>query len=362
MKFKCTTVKAFVRDKTARERQLLQSCSEKHWSALLLGLRGEFEQSLREADDTAQEAEQDLPSLDAGSDESSVLSPPMSPENPIRPDDVERSTAPGKDGTFDEDSFFERARRAAEAALNGQAEQSDDDRAADIKLPTGNGSSSTQPKSSITVNRRHPSPTRAERSCNQRSPPDSVPGSTRELYEQARVAAADRVIQKRLAATVAAANSARRTWSTAEEDALMHGLDRVQGPHWSKILAMYGADGIYGDVLKDRSQVQLKDKARNLKMYFLKTGQAVPACLSHVTGDLRKRAPQLAEVSVDGGSAKNVSMVETTKKSPLASVAVTELDNIKRAREAENLMDSPGPESAIRPPQAAMNGGGGIAA
>ena len=71
----------------------------------------------------------------------------------------------------------------------------------------------------------------------------------------------------------------------------MAGLDRVKGPHWSQIHAMFGPGGTINDVLKDRSQVQLKDKARNLKLFFLKSNIEVPYYLQFVTGELKTRAP-----------------------------------------------------------------------
>lgn len=71
----------------------------------------------------------------------------------------------------------------------------------------------------------------------------------------------------------------------------MAGLDRVRGPHWSQILAMFGPGGTINESLKDRNQVQLKDKARNLKLFFLKSGIEVPYYLKYVTGDLKTRAP-----------------------------------------------------------------------
>ena len=115
---------------------------------------------------------------------------------------------------------------------------------------------------------------------------------TQVLYEQARQAA------------VAKANpgntrrpglpSQRRPWSTEEENALMAGLDQVKGPHWSQILALYGAKGQVSEILKDRNQVQLKDKARNLKLFFLKSNIEVPYYLQCVTGELKTRAPSQA--------------------------------------------------------------------
>ena len=74
----------------------------------------------------------------------------------------------------------------------------------------------------------------------------------------------------------------------------MAGLDRVKGPHWSQILAMFGPGGTISEALKDRNQVQLKDKARNLKLFFLKNGIEVPYYLKFVTGELKTRAPAQA--------------------------------------------------------------------
>lgn len=73
------------------------------------------------------------------------------------------------------------------------------------------------------------------------------------------------------------------------ESALFAGLDAVQGPNWAAILKLYGQGGSISEALKDRSQVQLKDKARNLKLSCLKAGHPVPRVLEKVTGCLRSR-------------------------------------------------------------------------
>ena len=52
------------------------------------------------------------------------------------------------------------------------------------------------------------------------------------------------------------------------------------------------------EVLKDRNQVQLKDKARNLKLWYLKMGKEVPAALRGVTGELRKRGGARARAAL----------------------------------------------------------------
>ncbi|KAK9458999.1 telomere repeat binding factor-domain-containing protein [Lipomyces oligophaga] len=85
-------------------------------------------------------------------------------------------------------------------------------------------------------------------------------------------------------------NHKRRLWTKEEENALLKGLDEVKGPKWSMILELYGPGGRVSEVLKDRNQVQLKDKARNLKLFFLKSGLQVPYYLRGVTGDLKRNS------------------------------------------------------------------------
>lgn len=79
----------------------------------------------------------------------------------------------------------------------------------------------------------------------------------------------------------------KRMWNKEEEEVLLSAL-KVYGPSWSKILELHGAGGSISETLKNRSQVQLKDKARNWKMHFLKSGSQVPDYLLKVTGDLER--------------------------------------------------------------------------
>jgi len=97
----------------------------------------------------------------------------------------------------------------------------------------------------------------------------------------------------------------RRPWTSDEEAALLVGLATVAGPHWSQILALYGATGSISNILRDRSQVQLKDKARNLKLSYLKAGKEVPSELRGVTGSLGKRKRTLQG---DGNTAEGQDM------------------------------------------------------
>ncbi|CCH46375.1 hypothetical protein BN7_5968 [Wickerhamomyces ciferrii] len=77
----------------------------------------------------------------------------------------------------------------------------------------------------------------------------------------------------------------RRPWTGEEEEALIDALKLI-GPQWSKILELHGAGGSKSEALKNRTQVQLKDKARNWKMGYLKNKGEAPDYLSKVTGDL----------------------------------------------------------------------------
>jgi hypothetical protein len=103
--------------------------------------------------------------------------------------------------------------------------------------------------------------------------------------------------------TTSSSSTIRQPWTKPEEDALLSGLERVNGPHWSQILALYGRGGSVSEVLKDRNQVQLKDKARNLKLWYLKTGKDVPASLKGVTGELRKRGGARARAALESAEA-----------------------------------------------------------
>lgn len=120
-------------------------------------------------------------------------------------------------------------------------------------------------------------------------PTQSAP--TQVLYQRARMAATAKASPNNRRTNHP---SQRRPWTTEEESSLMAGLDRVKGPHWSQILGMFGPGGSINEVLKDRNQVQLKDKARNLKLFFLKSGIEVPYYLQFVTGELKTRAPARA--------------------------------------------------------------------
>lgn len=106
----------------------------------------------------------------------------------------------------------------------------------------------------------------------------------------------------------------RRPWTREEEKALRYALE-LKGPHWSTILELFGQGGQINESLKNRTQVQLKDKARNWKMFFLKSRLPVPEYLKRVTGDLDRDDKLRAKTA-------------RTKKTAAAPVpAVTKRDN-----------------------------------
>jgi hypothetical protein len=195
------------------------------------------------------------------------------------------------------------------------------------------------------------SPSASEIKANSESPGDTPmnhtgtnvnPGnySTQELLMRARREAA----AKSNTATKTGSQTTRQAWTQEEENALMAGLDQVQGTKWSEILALYGPGGSINEVLKDRSQIQLKDKARNLKLFFLKHGSEVPHYLSKVTGELKTRAPNQA--------AKAEAIEKERRKQELASArysGLQALDSMSRQRDAEMNKAA---TSESQPPQA----------
>lgn len=88
------------------------------------------------------------------------------------------------------------------------------------------------------------------------------------LYSRAREASEIEALHPPQSTTDENSKGDRRKWSLEEERALMNGLDRVQGPYWDQILS--------DEQLKYRTESELKDKARSLKLFFLKTGIEVP--------------------------------------------------------------------------------------
>ncbi|SMN22147.1 similar to Saccharomyces cerevisiae YPL128C TBF1 Telobox-containing general regulatory factor [Maudiozyma saulgeensis] len=110
----------------------------------------------------------------------------------------------------------------------------------------------------------------------------------------------------------------KRTWSQRENDALKEGLLDV-GPSWSKILDLHGPGGKISEDLKNRTQVQLKDKARNWKLHYLKSGKPLPDYLTKVTGNLSK-VPRTKKIKTTKPSDS------TSKPQPSTSSASTDGD------------------------------------
>lgn len=61
-------------------------------------------------------------------------------------------------------------------------------------------------------------------------------------------------------------------WSQIEKDTLEKGMIRF-GTSWALILRSYGKNGMTNNVLENRTQIQLKDKARTIKREREKAGQ-----------------------------------------------------------------------------------------
>ncbi|KAK5560809.1 TTAGGG repeat binding factor [Exophiala xenobiotica] len=196
--------------------------------------------------------------------------------------------------TLFDDDFIVQAARAAEIALQEIGGVSAPEQAPTVPSPTPkqetSAASSTLPEQQQHDPRMENTMSKSPSATNGNSdiPHASQTAPTLILYERARQAATAKASMIPRKGVVLAQ---RRPWTTEEEHALINGIDQVKGGHWSQILAMYGPGGSISEALKERNQVQLKDKARNLKLFFLKSGIEVPYYLQAVTGDLRTRAP-----------------------------------------------------------------------
>ncbi|KAK5703862.1 hypothetical protein LTR97_002875 [Elasticomyces elasticus] len=105
----------------------------------------------------------------------------------------------------------------------------------------------------------------------------------------------------RESAAIAAPHSyIRQPWTKIEEDALLLGIEKVDGPYWAQILAVYGSGGSTSEVLKNRTREELAKVARNLKLWYLKTGtDHMPDILWKVPGELAKSKAVTASRSSD---------------------------------------------------------------
>ena len=87
----------------------------------------------------------------------------------------------------------------------------------------------------------------------------------------------------------------RTKWSPAEDDRLISLIEEV-GCSWARIKKL---DADSGNILELRDQVALKDKARNMKYDFLKTGVRLPDNFEGVTLSSRQKE-KLRELGIQG--------------------------------------------------------------
>lgn len=80
----------------------------------------------------------------------------------------------------------------------------------------------------------------------------------------------------------------RNLWTKEEETALIQGL-KICGPSWSQILELYGTGGFVSEALKNRKDLQLKDKARNWKVWLYSSDiKTIPPYFYKVTGGVER--------------------------------------------------------------------------
>mgnify|MGYP003365450761 CR=1 FL=1 len=119
----------------------------------------------------------------------------------------------------------------------------------------------------------------------------------------------------------------KRTWSAREDQALKKGLQEV-GPSWSKILDLFGPGGKMSEDLKNRTQVQLKDKARNWKLHYLKNGEPLPDYLTKVTGTISKNTKPKKPKTLKGKAAKEAADAANAAAAAVAASGATTTNSI----------------------------------
>lgn len=258
--------------------------------------------------------------------------------------------------TAPEDDFIAQAARAAEIAMQDALgfAFSEPIPPATSSQPHAPGVAPVLPRQTSDPQQHNPpvETTAAKASAEDATAPSDIPhvsqtAPTSVLYERARLVATTKA--QALPARKGVVPSQRRPWTTEEENALMTGLDRVKGPHWSQILAMYGPGGTISEALKDRNQVQLKDKARNLKLFFLKSGIEVPYYLKYVTGDLRTRAPG-HPLQTDGNERENGPALDEAEEQELLALASSGSQSAQQSPTIEGLdMPPPISDKALEP-------------
>ena len=137
------------------------------------------------------------------------------------------------------------------------------------------------------------------------APVQLPPGQTASSYELLKRArrqmAAQSTGRRNGTPGTSAGTGQRQHWTDEEERALLDGIDFVGGPHWSRILQLHGPSGTQSEALRARTQVPLKDKARNIKLFILKAKTELPQYLYSVTGELNRRAPAHASNTDEDG-------------------------------------------------------------
>lgn len=106
----------------------------------------------------------------------------------------------------------------------------------------------------------------------------------------------------------------RRVWTEEEESALREGL-KVKGTQWTSILELFGPGGRINESLKNRTSLQLKDKARNWKLWYIKNHVEIPAWLKGASGGSHKGVSRPG-TPVDGGSDSNNGKSNDISKPP----------------------------------------------
>lgn len=211
-----------------------------------------------------------------------------------------------------------------------------------VSISTANGAPTAEP---ARVGRKKKTPGVSEVPVDTHTPAVELYEATRRGHEARRDRPGDDREKRPRAFT-------RKPWSQEEERTLLEAMEEVGGTHWAKILELHGPGGSQSEVLKDRNQVQLKDKARNLKMFFVRNNAPMPRVLNMVTGEYetRTRGARKNASTAGGQSAgsrpSSVAAAGTREASPDVTAASTPASTVSHPVDTQDAHAAPQPPHA----------------
>lgn len=185
-----------------------------------------------------------------------------------------------------------------------------------------------------------PAPRRPDKRIKRRSVhQDSSPSSSISDPSSSSISEdSDRPLLSRQESEVFASSS---KWTQAETIALEEGLRTLKGPRWREILGLYGHNGTISQVLKDKTPIDLYDKAKSVRQEFVDSGREPPEYLKPFSTSASSKGSGTTTPNVYSESrGQSRAASKRSSRSTSADSMMAELDEKQRIREAKNRENS----------------------